>query len=98
VKRGLLGLIALLALYLIPLALFVRRVRDKSKAVRPYAVAGVLLSVSYISFGLTQSFLTHNNGVMIFAFTLVIIWSLLSAQEDSGAGYSAAHVADKSAP
>ncbi|MGV8898269.1 MAG: O-antigen ligase family protein [Burkholderiaceae bacterium] len=98
VKRGLLGLIALLALYLIPLALFARRVRDKNKAVRPYAVAGVLLSVTYISFGLTQSFLTHNNGVMIFAFTLVIIWSLLSAQENSGTVYNAAHVADKDAP
>lgn len=98
VKRGLLGLIALLALYLVPLALFARRVRDKNKAVRPYAVAGVLLSICYIGFGLTQSFLTHNNGVMIFAFTLVILWSLLRAQSDSGTLYNSAHVADQDAP
>lgn len=98
VKHGLLGLIALLALYLAPLTLFARRTSDKNRAVRSYAVAGVLLSVSYIGFGLTQSFLTHNNGVMIFAFTLVIIWSLLRAQEDSGTIYNSAHVADQGAP
>ncbi len=91
VKRGLLGLIALLALYLIPFALFARRVRDKNKAVRPYAVAGVLLSVGYIGFGLTQSFLTHNNGVMIFAFTLVILLSLLRVQEDNGTAHNSAY-------
>ena len=84
VKRGLLGLAALLALYLVPLVLFARRVRDGNLAVRPYAVAGVLLIVCYMAFGLTQSFLTHNNGVMMLAFMLVILWSLLRSS-DAGA-------------
>jgi O-antigen ligase len=83
VKRGLAGLAALLALYLVPLALFARHVRDDNRAVRPYAAAGVLLIVCYMVFGLTQAFLTHNNGVMTLAFMLVILWSLLRAQQDS---------------
>ncbi len=77
VKRGSLGLVALLALYLVPLLVFARRLRDGKRAVRPYALAGVLLIVCYMVFGLTQSFLTHNNGVMMLAFMLVILWSLL---------------------
>jgi O-antigen ligase len=77
VKRGLPGLVALLALYLVPLVLFARRVRDDNRAVRPYALAGVLLIVCYMAFGLTQAFLTHNNGVMMLAFMLAILWSLL---------------------
>jgi O-antigen ligase len=81
VKRGLLGLAALLALYLVPLVLFARRVRDDNRAVRPYAVAGVLLIVCYMAFGLTQSFLTHNNGVMMLGFTLVILWSMLRSSD-----------------
>lgn len=83
VKRGLAGLAALLALYLVPLALFARRIRDGNPAVRPYAAAGVLLIVCYMAFGLTQSFLTHNNGVMTLAFMLVILWSLLRASDDA---------------
>ncbi len=86
VKRGLAGLVALLALYLVPLILFARHVRDNNRAVRPYAVAGVLLIVCYMTFGLTQSFLTHNNGVMTLAFMLVILWSLLRS---SSAGTTA---------
>jgi O-antigen ligase len=83
VKRGLLGLAALLALYLVPLVLFARRVRGDNRAARPYAVAGVLLIVSYMTFGLTQSFLTHNNGVMMLVFMLVTLWSLLRSSDDA---------------
>jgi O-antigen ligase len=85
VKRGLLGFVALLALYLVPLVLFARRVRDSNRVARPYAVAGVLLIVSYMVFGLTQSFLTHNNGVMMLLFMLVILWSLLRASDGTPA-------------
>ncbi|NMM28048.1 MAG: O-antigen ligase family protein [Glaciimonas sp.] len=98
VKRGVLGLAALLILYLVPLALFVKRIRSENHAVRPYAVAGALLSVCYICFGLTQAFLTHNNGVMIFAFTLVILWSLLREQESNGAAYNSVNGTHRDAP
>lgn len=81
VKRGIPGLISVLALYLVPFVLFSRRVTHQNSNVRPYAIAGLLLSVCYISFDLTQAFLTHNNGVMIFNFMLIILWALLRDQE-----------------
>ena len=81
VKRGLPGLLALLALYLTPLALFARRLRDADGAVRSYALAGTLLTAAYLTFGLTQAFLTHNNGVMIFGFMTVILWASLRTRE-----------------
>lgn len=81
VKRGLPGLLALLALYLTPLALFARRLRDGDGAARSYALAGTLLTAAYLTFGLTQAFLTHNNGVMIFGFMTVILWASLRTRD-----------------
>lgn len=81
VKHGVPGLLALLALYFIPLALFGRRFRQKNDRSAPYAVAGILLIISYFGFGWTQVFLAHNTGVMILGFMLVILWGLLKAEE-----------------
>ncbi|RCV92194.1 O-antigen ligase family protein [Vreelandella rituensis] len=73
-KRGLIGLVVLLALYLIPMKFFARHLDSPDLELRSLAVAGVLLSVAYIDFGLSQAFLTHNSGVMMFAFWLAVLW------------------------
>lgn len=75
VKHGAAGLLALLALYLVPLGLFAQRLRRGDDKDRIYAAAGVALCVSYMLFGLTQAFLTHNNGVMTFAFLTIMLWA-----------------------
>ncbi|MGY4877620.1 O-antigen ligase family protein [Vreelandella aquamarina] len=76
-KRGLPGLVALLALYLVPMRLFYQGF-DGPIHQRAVAVAGVLLPVTYIDFGLSQSFLTHNSGIMMYAFLLVVLWGYFS--------------------
>lgn len=76
VKRGVPGLLATLAVLCTPLWLFGRHLNGVAAA-RPYALAGVLLATSYIVFGLTQAFFTHNNGVMVFAFWTATLWTLL---------------------
>jgi O-antigen ligase len=76
-KRGIPGLAAALALYLVPLFIFCRHLRAGVPAARPYALCGVLLIVSYFGFGLTQVFLSHVIGVMTFAFSMAIIWGML---------------------
>lgn len=81
VKRGVPGLLAVLLLYLVPFRLFALHFRRASPAAQPYAVAGMLLSACYIGFGLTQAFLTHNDGVMILGFMLVILWSIMRNHE-----------------
>ena len=72
-KRGLLGFVSLFLLYLIPMSYFIRLVRSKRDKARVFATAGIIFVASVIVFGLTQCFLAHISGTMIFAFYLVII-------------------------
>ncbi|HET8790219.1 MAG TPA: O-antigen ligase family protein [Modicisalibacter sp.] len=74
-KRGLPGLLTLLALYLVPLWLFLPGLRDGDPARRALAVAGVILPVAFISFGLTYSFMAYSSGVVMYTSWLVVLWS-----------------------
>lgn len=75
VKRGIPGLAATLALYLIPLILFTKQFKRGGVITRPYALAGIVLIFAYIVFGFTQAFLTHNNGVILYAFSVAVLWA-----------------------
>lgn len=84
VKRGLLGLSALLALFFLPLILFTQALRNKAngqQTTQPYALAGVILISCYITFGLTTNSLTLNIGIIMLVFPMVILWALLRQQE-----------------
>ena len=73
-KQGLVGILLLLFLYLVPLRLFAPGLRAESLTQRSLATAGFLLPVAYIDFGLSQAFLSHNSGVMVYTFWLVVLW------------------------
>ena len=81
VKRGITGVLALLTLFLVPLALFARALRRGGAAAQPYALAGVVLCTCYMIFGLTTSSLTLNIGIIMLIFPMVILWALLRQQE-----------------
>lgn len=74
-KQGIVGILALLFLYVVPLRLFAPGLRAESLTQRSLATAGFLLPIAYIDFGLSQAFLTHNSGVMVYAFWLIVLWS-----------------------
>lgn len=76
-KRGLIGLLALALLYLIPIRLFASYLNHPSLATRSLATAGMILPVAYIDFGLSQTFLSHNSGIMVYAFWVLVFWSCL---------------------
>lgn len=76
VKHGILGLLALLLIYALPFRLFARGLVSPDLSRRANALAGVLLSVTFIDFGLSQGFLTHNSGTMMYAFGTVFLWGL----------------------
>lgn len=82
-KRGMLGFLSLMALYLVPLTLFVRGFGTPDLSRRSVAVAGALLSVTYIDFSLTQAFLAHNSGTMMYAFLLAVLWGVHRGQKPS---------------
>ncbi len=80
VKRGLLGLGALLLIYLIPLVLFVveaARIKAQQLEARAFAVSGVILVVSVMLFGLTQAFFRHNSGVTMYVFLVAVAWGYM---------------------
>ncbi len=76
VKRGLPGLLALLALYGVPLWRFGRGLRDATPRQGSLAVAGMLLSVAFMDFGLTYGFLSDARGMAVYATWLVMLWAL----------------------
>lgn len=80
VKRGLIGLLTLLALFFLPMKLFIDALRHAAPQVQPVAMAGIILLTCYITFGLTTTSLTLNIGIVMLIFPLVILWSLLHDQ------------------
>lgn len=83
--EGLPGGLALLFLYGAPLLFFVRQMRQAGPQ-RPYALAGVLLVLAYIDFGLTQVMFAHHVSGMFFALTTCALVGLcLQAQRAAAA-------------
>ncbi len=69
---GIVGALALLFLYAAPLAFFFRVLRRRDDA-KPYALAGLLLVLSYIGFGLTQVLFAHHIGSAFYAVTVCML-------------------------
>lgn len=82
VKRGLPGLLALLAIYLVPAFWFLQRALGASDLkVRAAGLAGAFLPLVFFFSGLTQALFAHNSGVTFYAFMLVIAWANMRALE-----------------
>ena len=84
VKRGLIGLAMLLALFFVPLRLFALALRNGTAASRPYALGGVVLCTCYPIFGLTTSSLTLNIGIIMLVFPMIMLWAMLRHQQRMG--------------
>lgn len=83
-KRGLLGVGVLALFYAIPLALFwpTRRRELATPADMRVDMAtvrwcGVLVVMSYVGFGMTQVFFSHNSGHMFYVFPLILLYGML---------------------
>jgi O-antigen ligase len=77
VRHGLLGLAALLILYLLPLYAFLRHAHAPNPQVKAAAVTGIVTITATIDFGLTQKFFGHHIGMMSFAFTVTVLWGYI---------------------
>lgn len=73
--QGLIGGAALAALYLAPLRFFMQCWRCHDAA-QPYALAGILLVLSYIVSGLTQVLFAHHLGTAFYAATIGVLVGL----------------------
>jgi O-antigen ligase len=77
-RRGLLGLMTLAALYGIPAWLFGRHLRRSRDAqTRTLALSGLMITVAFVDFGLTQSMLRDVRGLSGYLGLTVACWVLL---------------------
>ncbi len=76
VKHGLIGLVFHMGLMLGPMFLFFGPHKSSTNPeVRSLAVAGMVVPMMYMDFGLTQTFLSHNSGRVV----LSALWMCLAA-------------------
>lgn len=73
--NGMIGAIRLLLLYGAPLAFFLRSLQRKG-CHQPYALAGLLLVLSFIDFGLTQVLSSHHVGTAFYALAVSVLAGL----------------------
>ncbi|MCC5881582.1 MAG: O-antigen ligase family protein [Halomonas sp.] len=76
-KRGLPGVAGMLLLYLVPFVLFTPSLFESDPSRRSIAMAGVLMSLAYIGFGLTYTFMTHPLALTVYMFWLIALWTSL---------------------
>jgi O-antigen ligase len=91
-KRGLVGLALYLALYLVPMWMFFKPyVQDGRADVRALAMAGMVIPMMFMDFGLTQTFLSHNSGrVVLCSLWMCVAGLMLNAIETSKSSCQAA--------
>lgn len=81
--QGIFGLAGLLMFYLLPLRFFIRNL-DAGERHNPYALAGIMLVLCYIDFGLSQVMFAHHLGIAFYAFMVCLLAGLcLKTQRDN---------------
>lgn len=84
-KTGLIGLMLLLALYWLPLFMFFKPyLHGYGANVKALAMGGMVLPMMYMDFGLTQTFLGHNSGRMVFVSLLMCLGALVLNAAENG--------------
>ena len=76
-KRGSIGVLALLGVYLIPLALFSRYRKSRDMTTRSLALGGAMIPLCFIDFGMSQVLFTHNDAVMVYPYAIAVFWACL---------------------
>lgn len=86
-KRGLIGLLLYLALYLVPMWMFFKPYLNKSNRspeIRALALAGMVIPMMFMDFGLTQTFLSHNSGrIILCSFWMCVAGLILNTTESA---------------
>lgn len=82
---GLPGLLAILAIYLVPLALFARLLRAQTHGrARSSALGGLVLVLVYIACGLTQSMFAHQLIASFYAVAVGVLYGFALLERDGG--------------
>ncbi len=73
-KGGLLGVLALMALFIVPGWIFLQLFRRNSdESLRSFALAGLVLILAYMSFALSEAIFERSRPVLFFTFYLAVL-------------------------
>ena len=81
VRYGLAGLLAMLAVFLVPLALFIWAARDLQSGQRDAAVLGIGVVSAFFIFGLTVEILNLKMTVTFYTMTVAVLMSAVKGDE-----------------
>ena len=83
-KKGLLGGISLLGVFLIPLYFFYKKQKNhkESKRIKFITTLGIIHILSIMSYCITQAFLAHNSGNIFYFFLLVVFWTFMKNESE----------------
>ncbi len=79
--EGILGGLVLAFVYGAPIIFFVRYLR-RSDASQSYALAGLLMVLSFIGFGMTQALFSHHVGVAFYALTISVLTGICITRQE----------------
>ncbi|WP_199778258.1 O-antigen ligase family protein [Achromobacter spanius] len=77
---GLLGLLSMLALYLVPAAMFFRRLASDDRVIRVGAQMGLLFCLSYCAFSMTEMMFRNMRSVPTYGLIVVALIALTTAR------------------
>ena len=80
-KRGIVGLVAFLAIFVIPLRRFMPGLKSDSAETKLIATLGTLHVLAVMIYCLSQSFFTHNSGNLFYFFLTIVWYALLTTQQ-----------------
>ena len=87
-KRGLFGLLSLLALFLLPFVMFTKVLVSGYFEQRSFALSGIVMIIGYAISGLTCTFMTINMNVMFYSITTLVLGSFIAGGKPSDASVS----------
>ena len=80
-KRGIVGLLALLAVLFIPLRAFMKKLNTTNDEVKLIATLGVVHILSVMIYGLSQGFLVHNSGTIFYFFLTIVFYTAIRTRQ-----------------
>lgn len=86
---GLLGILSIFALYFVPAAVFMRRMRSDDVVVRVGAQLGLLFCLGYSVFSLSEMMFRNMRSVPIYAVTVVLLYALTTVRRNRSQASSA---------
>ena len=80
-KRGIVGLLALLAVLFIPLRAFMEKLNTTNDDLKLIATLGVAHILSVMIYGLSQGFLVHNSGTIFYFFLTIVFYAAIRTHQ-----------------